>query len=52
MRATLDVGDAAMHRAFLPIEQDLTLALDIVEGVWRRFTITEWKLRRWLTEAS
>ncbi len=33
MRATLDVGDAAMHRAFLPTEQDLTLALDIVEGI-------------------
>ena len=33
MRATLDVGDAAMHRAFLPTEKDLTLALDIVEGV-------------------
>jgi hypothetical protein len=33
MRATLDVGDAAMHRAFVPTEQDLTLALDIVEGV-------------------
>jgi len=33
MRATLDVGDAAMHRAFLPSEQDLTLALDIIEGV-------------------
>src|SRR5216683_2164286 len=30
---TLDVGDAAMHRAFLPTEKDLTLALDIVEGV-------------------
>jgi hypothetical protein len=33
MRTTLDVGDAAMHRAFLPTENDLTLALDIVEGV-------------------
>jgi hypothetical protein len=33
MRTTLDVGDAAMHRAFLPTEKDLTLALDIVEGV-------------------
>jgi Domain of unknown function (DUF4145) len=33
MRATLDVGDAAMHRAYVPTEKDLTLALDIVEGV-------------------
>ena len=34
MRATLDVGDAAMHRGHLPAEQDLRLALDIVEGVF------------------
>jgi Domain of unknown function (DUF4145) len=34
MRATLDVGDAAMHRAFKPTEQDLKVALDIVEGVF------------------
>ncbi len=33
MRATLDVGDAAMHRAFKPKEKDLKLALDVVEGV-------------------
>jgi hypothetical protein len=33
MRATLDVGDAAMHRGFVPTEKDLTLALDIIEGV-------------------
>jgi len=33
MRATLDVGDAAMHRGFIPTETDLKLALDIVEGV-------------------
>jgi hypothetical protein len=33
MRPTLDVGDAAMHRAFKPMEQDLKLALDVVEGV-------------------
>jgi hypothetical protein len=33
MRATLDVGDAAMHRGFVPTENDLMLALDIVEGV-------------------
>jgi len=33
MRATLDVGDAAMHRAFKPTEQDLKVALDIVEGI-------------------
>jgi hypothetical protein len=33
MRATLDVGDAAMHRAFKPTEVDLKVALDIVEGV-------------------
>jgi hypothetical protein len=33
MRATLDVGDAAMHRGYVPTETDLKLALDIVEGV-------------------
>jgi hypothetical protein len=33
MRATLHVGDAAMHRAFKPTEADLKVALDIVEGV-------------------
>ena len=34
MRATLDVGDAAMHRAFKPTEKDLKVALDVVEGVF------------------
>jgi hypothetical protein len=34
MRSTLDVGDAAMHRAYKPTEQDLKIALDIVEGVF------------------
>jgi hypothetical protein len=34
MRATLDVGDAAMHRAFKPTEIELKVALDIVEGVF------------------
>jgi hypothetical protein len=34
MRATLDVGDAAMHRGHLPSEEDLNVALDIVEGVF------------------
>ncbi len=33
MRATLDVGDAAMHRAFRPDERELQTALDITEGV-------------------
>ena len=33
MRTTLDVGDAAMHRAFKPTEEELKVALDIVEGV-------------------
>jgi hypothetical protein len=33
MRATLDVGDAAMHRAFLPDRQELSTSLDIAEGV-------------------
>ena len=33
MRATLDVGDAVMHRGHEPTEEDLNLALDIVEGV-------------------
>lgn len=34
MRATLDVGDAAMHRAFKPTEEDLKIALDVVEGIF------------------
>jgi hypothetical protein len=33
MRSILDVGDAAMHRAHLPTEDELGVALDIVEGV-------------------
>jgi Domain of unknown function (DUF4145) len=33
MRATLDVGDAAMHRAFVPTDRDLNTSLDIAEGV-------------------
>ena len=34
MRATLDVGHAAMHRAFKPTEQDLKIALDVVDGIF------------------
>ena len=34
MRATLDVGDATMHRAFQPTEEEIKVALDIVEGVF------------------
>jgi hypothetical protein len=34
MRTTLDVGDAVMHRAFKPTEEDLKVALDVVEGVF------------------
>jgi Domain of unknown function (DUF4145) len=33
MRTTLDLGDAAMHRAFAPDWDDLNTALDISEGV-------------------
>ena len=33
MKATLEVGHAAMHRAYKPTEEDLKVALDIVEGV-------------------
>jgi len=33
MRTTLDVGDAAMHRAFVPKFEELNTCLDIVEGV-------------------
>lgn len=33
MRATLDVGDAAMHRGYSPKEQDLRIALDVLDGV-------------------
>jgi hypothetical protein len=33
MRATLDIGDAAMHRGFVPTEKELKIALDVVEGV-------------------
>ena len=31
----LDVGDAAMHRAYLPDERDLNACLDIAEGTIR-----------------
>lgn len=34
MRATLNVGDATMHRGHLPSDNDLNLALSIVEGVF------------------
>jgi hypothetical protein len=33
MKATLEVGHAAMHRAYKPTENDVKVALDIVEGV-------------------
>ena len=33
MRATLDVGDATIHRGYAPAEKELKVALDIVEGV-------------------
>jgi Domain of unknown function (DUF4145) len=33
LQATLEVGHAAMHRAFVPTEKDLSVAMDIVEGV-------------------
>jgi hypothetical protein len=33
MKATLEVGHATMHRAFKPTEEDLKVALDIVEGI-------------------
>jgi hypothetical protein len=33
MKATLEVGHAAMHRSYNPTEEDVKLALDIVEGV-------------------
>ena len=29
-----NVGDAAMHRGFVPTEKDLNIALDVVEGVF------------------
>jgi hypothetical protein len=33
MMATIDVGHAAMHRAYNPTEEDVKVALDIIEGV-------------------
>lgn len=33
MKATLEIGHAAMHRAYRPTEEDVKVALDIVEGV-------------------
>jgi hypothetical protein len=33
MTATLEVGHAAMRRAYRPTEEDMKVALDIVEGV-------------------
>jgi hypothetical protein len=34
MRETLEIGHAAMHRSFKPNEKELTVALDIVEGIF------------------
>ncbi|MET4442822.1 hypothetical protein ABIB75_001083 [Bradyrhizobium sp. GM2.2] len=33
MRATLDVGDAAIHRGYIPKEGELKIALDVLDGV-------------------
>ena len=33
MRAVLDVGDAAIHRLHAPSEEDLNIAMDVLEGV-------------------
>lgn len=33
MRATLDVGDAAIHRGYNPREAELKIALDVLDGV-------------------
>jgi hypothetical protein len=33
MKETLEMGHAAMHRAFTPNEKELSKALDIVEGI-------------------
>ena len=34
MKETLEIGHAAMHRAFKPTENELNMALDIVEGIF------------------
>ena len=34
LRSVLDVGDAAMHRGHMPTEDELNVALDILEGVF------------------
>jgi hypothetical protein len=34
MTETLEIGHAAMHRAFKPTEKELNVALDIVEGIF------------------
>jgi hypothetical protein len=34
MKETLEMGHAAMHRAFKPTEKELNVALDIVEGIF------------------
>jgi hypothetical protein len=33
VKATLEVGHAAMHRRYKPTEKDLKIALDVVEGI-------------------
>ena len=50
MTATLEVGHAAMHRAHQPTEEDVKVALDIVEGDGHRCTIIEAKRKKWRTE--
>ena len=34
MREIIEIGHAAMHRAFNPTEKELSVALDIVEGIF------------------
>ena len=47
MTAALEVGHAAMRRAYRPTEEDMKVALDIVEGVWHRCTIIKAKRKKW-----
>jgi hypothetical protein len=46
MRSTLDVGDAAMHRGHRPTEDDLDVALDIVEGVFAPIFVHQEKAQK------
>jgi len=45
MRAVLDVGDAAMHRAFKPTEKELKVALMLLKVFFLQYLDTRTRLK-------